>query len=80
MAKNNKNEPGIKNADTRARREWVESALEKVRSHLDVSTVLPSTVESLGHEPAKAPHPQRRAEDKPHLYLACSEGQRRPGV
>jgi hypothetical protein len=80
MAKNNKNEPGIKNADTRARRDWVESALEKVRSHLDVSTVLPSTVESLGHEPAKAQHPQRRAEDKPQLYLACSEGQRRPGI
>jgi hypothetical protein len=77
MANNYKNEPIIKNADTRARREWIESALEKVKTHLDASAYLPSTVESLGHEAAPAPHPQRRAEDKPHLYLAWSESQRR---
>ncbi len=77
MASNYKNKSILKNADTRARREWIESALEKVRTHLDASTFLPSTVESLGHEPAPAPHPLRRAEDKPHLYLACSEGRRR---
>jgi len=47
---NKYNNNSIKNADTRARREWIASALESVRAHLNVSTFQTSTLESQGHE------------------------------
>ena len=82
-SKYNKN--SIKNADTRARREWIESALESVRLHLDVSTFQPASttvVESQGHdkghEPAAGATARKSARSR--LYLAWSDGQRRSGT
>lgn len=74
----------IRNADTRARREWIESALASVRSHLEVSTFQASTLESQGHEQQcpechEASNPPQTA-DKPGLYLAWSDGVRRSGT
>ncbi len=81
MANEHEKQKQISNADTRARREWIESALDCVRRRMDASTFLPSTLESLGHEPA----PLQSAEPpalsrRPKLYLAWSEGRRRPGA
>jgi hypothetical protein len=74
---NKYNKNPIKNADTRARREWIASALESVRAHLDVSTFQTSTLESQGHERYE---PGARPDAKPSLYLAWSNGQRRSGT
>ncbi len=86
----------IKNADTRARREWIASALESVRAHLDVSTFQTSVLESQGYEHQGYEHQGYEYEgqkcrvgepvapsgtvDKPSLYLAWSDGQRRSGT
>jgi len=86
MANDYKNKTNIRRAGTLARREWIESALASVKEKMDASTFLPSTLESAGHElgrelgpelAAEAPRPQRN--ERPHLYLAWSEGQRRTG-
>lgn len=83
---NKYNKNSIKNADTRARREWIESALESVRAHLDVATFQPSTLESLGHEPQrlKSSNPEFLTErctvPRSGLYLIWSDGERRSGT
>jgi len=77
---NKYNKNSIKNADTRARREWIESALDSVRLHLDVSTFQTSNVESQGHEYQRPEAVQAQAAVKPRLYLAWSDGQRRSGT
>jgi len=82
MANDNYNKNRFTNASTLARREWIESALTSVRQKLDASTFLPSTIESLGHELGhEADRPQTpQCSERPHLYLAWSEGQRRSGT
>ncbi len=71
----------LTNAHTLARREWIESALESVRRRMDASTFLPSTLESLGHEPVSLPPPVAPLrKPKPGLYLAWSAGRRRSGT
>jgi len=87
-----KKNPIINNASTLARREWIESALASVKQKMDVSTFLPSTLESIGHEsirPKPVPVPacdeaaaasSSQRSERPHLYLAWSEGQRRSGT
>lgn len=77
----------ITNADTLARRAWVDAALSKVRAHLDVSAFAPSTLESLGHDEPVLPEllpaqSEPRAERRKHgtLYVAWSEGERRSGT
>ena len=90
MANDYNNKTNIRNGGTIARREWIETALASVKEKMDASTFLPSTLESAGHElgrelgsglppevAAEAPRQQRS--DRPHLYLAWSEGQRRTG-
>ena len=85
MANDYNNKTNIRNGGTLARREWIETALASVKQKMDVSTFLPSTLESAGHDlgrelgtelapevAAEAPRPQRG--DRPHLYLAWSDG------
>ncbi len=89
--KNKYNNNLIKNADTRARREWIASALESVRAHLDVSTFQTSVLESQGYENQGYEYEGQKCRvgepiapsgtvDKPGLYLAWSDGQRRSGT
>ena len=83
---NKYNNNSIKNADTRARREWIASALESVRAHLDVSTFRASTLESQGYEHQGHEHPgteavsQHQPAAKPSLHLVWSDGRRRSGT
>lgn len=83
MANDYNNDP-IKNADTRARREWIESALESVRLHLDVSTFQAASttvLESQGHDLQGHDLAREATESaRPRLYLAWSDGQRRSGT
>jgi hypothetical protein len=76
----------IKNADTLARRAWVDSALSSARSQLNVAISTHSTVESAGHEPATQELLMAAAEThvdhiagRKHarLYVAWSHGERR---
>jgi len=81
MANNREKESIITNVDTRARREWIASALESVRRHMDAATFVPSTVESLGHEAAPMQSlGDSQAPTRPRLYLAWSQGRRRSGT
>ncbi len=83
MANKYKNN-SIKNANTRARREWIESALDSVRLHLDVPTfqaASTSVVESQGYESQGHEKGHEAAEpDRSCLHLVWSDGQRRSGT
>ncbi|MBT8422119.1 MAG: hypothetical protein HKN56_08125 [Gammaproteobacteria bacterium] len=92
---NNNNKTTFSNARTLTRREWIDSALASVKERMDVSTFLPDTLESAGHEigfelgreRARELSPEPGAEapgsqrsKRPHLYLAWSaDPQRRAG-
>jgi hypothetical protein len=82
MADDNPNSR-IKNADTLARRAWIESAMRSVRLHLNASAFVPPAGEEVGHEVVAAePAFEARTERRKHgnLYIAWSEGERRSGT
>jgi hypothetical protein len=84
MADDTKNSR-ITNADTLARRAWIESAMRSVRLHLNASAfVPPSEAEADVGTEAAAPEPafEARSERRKHghLYMAWSEGERRSGT
>ena len=72
-----KKRPKITNGETLARRAWIESALESVRNHLDATTFVPPTAESIGHEPAPSGRQVRPQAAQPHLHLVWSDGEDR---
>ena len=86
MSTKNETKSIIKNEDTRARRAWIDSALASVRSRLDASAFVPSTLESLGHDEAGKPESDTAQDvvpepaQRPRLYVAWSNGQRRSGT
>lgn len=89
MADDNKKNSRLKNADTLARRAWIQSAMTSVRLHLNASAFVPPAIDAVGHEgvgdgdPAlEQPELEPREERRKHgqLYIAWSEGERRSGT
>jgi len=83
MANKNNKTTRITNAETLARRAWIESAMNSVRLHLNASAfVPPPVIEAVGHEATLEPTAQTPAERRKHggLYIAWSEGERRSGT
>lgn len=83
MANTYDKKPIITNGETLARRAWIESALQSVRKHLDASTFLPSTLESLGHEPApsgRQVRPPQAAQPQLRLVWSAEQERRRSGT
>jgi len=72
----------IKNADTLARRDWIESAMRSVRLHLNASAFVPPAEELRPEAAEPEPAFEGRVERRKHgrLYMAWSEGERRSGT
>jgi hypothetical protein len=86
MANKKHNETVITNQETLVRRAWIESAVESVRAR--INTPLPQAESgSFIHdadEGLKPAHNSRQEQpvrgERPHLYVAWSDGVRRSGT